>query len=86
MNISPITIWNNGKQEIANIIIAQSNYDNLLDTADFYYYLGGDNNTKIISGYIKISGEDYQLWGNSSDINLAAYQYICNKLNLTLIF
>jgi hypothetical protein len=28
---------------------------------------------------------DYDVWGSSADINLAAYQWAASKLNITLV-
>jgi len=39
----------------------------------------------LTQGNTTISGEAYAEWGAASDVNLAAYQYICEQLNLTLI-
>ena len=85
MKIQDISIWNNGIDQIANNITAQIDFDNLKDQARFFYYLGGDQNTNITSGYVEISGADYISWGESTDVNLAAYEYIANQLGLTLI-
>ncbi len=41
--------------------------------------------TILQSGNTTISGEAYNEWGQSADVNLAAYEYICEQLNLTLI-
>jgi hypothetical protein len=41
--------------------------------------------TIVQSGNTTITGAAYDEWGQSADVNLAAYQYICTQLNLTLI-
>jgi len=86
-SIQPVTIWQNGQQLIANKIFASINFDNLKDNATFYWYLtnSSDDDVIITNGNTIISGADYTAWDESQDINLAAYQYICTQLNLTLI-
>jgi hypothetical protein len=85
-SIQPVTIWQDGKQVVANTITAIINYDDLQNNATFYWYLTNSNDNEIITkGNTSISGADYDAWGASADINLAAYQYICSQLNLTLI-
>jgi hypothetical protein len=41
--------------------------------------------TIVQSGNTTINGAAYDEWGQSADVNLAAYEYICEQLNLTLI-
>jgi hypothetical protein len=41
--------------------------------------------TILQSGNTTISGQAYDQWGQSADVNLGAYEYICDQLNLTLI-
>jgi len=41
--------------------------------------------TILQSGNTTISGQAYDQWGQSADVNLSAYEYICGQLNLTLI-
>ena len=85
-SIQPVTLWQDGKQVVANTITASINYDDLQNNATFYWYLTNSNDNEIITkGNTSISGADYDAWGASADINLAAYQYICSQLNLTLI-
>jgi hypothetical protein len=91
MNIQPVTIWVNGQAEQGNEIIASIVLDNLKDFAQFYWLINkvsGEEDEKtsvnLANGNTTISGQAYQDWGQSPDINLAAYQYICQQLNLTL--
>lgn len=92
MNIQPINIWSNGQSVTANSINARIIFDNLSDYAKFYWELNSETIidtdtvvTVVSSGNTTINGENYVIWGQSADINLAAYEYICNELNLTLI-
>jgi hypothetical protein len=90
--IEPVTAWKNGEQLEANILNAYIVNDNLDSSCYFYYSLnaGGEgteamplvNGQVVADGNITMSGQDYLDWDNSND---AAYAYIAEKLNLTLI-
>jgi len=92
MEIQPVTIWVNGQAQEGNEIVASIVLDNLKDYAQFYWLINkvnGESDEKtslnLANGNTTISGEAYAEWGAASDVNLAAYQYICEQLNLTLI-
>lgn len=93
------TIWKDGKTYQADEISIHIVSDNLLDNATFYYRLSEspiehkDEEGRTLSyspgatiaeGNVGISGEDYILWGEQSDVNGWAYEYVVSKLNLTL--
>ena len=90
--IQPITIWKNGESQEANLLNAHIINDNLKSSCSFYYQLcssgeGTENYPLIIGqtladGNVTMSSEDYLAWDNSNE---AAYVYIAEKLNLTLI-
>ena len=90
--IEPITIWNNGEQKTANILTAKIVFDNLETDCSFCYELcEGGHGTEamplhqgltLVAGNIPMTGENYLAWDNSNE---AAYVYIAEKLNLTLI-
>ena len=90
--IEPVTIWKNGESQEANYLNAYIVNDNMESSCSFSYQLlstseGIEANPLIITNYlsdggITISGQDYLDWNNSND---AAYVYIAEKLNLTLI-
>ena len=89
--ILPITVWVNGILKTGNSIEACIVNDNLQDYAQFLWEISevsgtGTNLMKTVleRGNVTISGVDYTNWGTSIDINLSAYEYICNQLNLTL--
>ena len=92
-SIQPVTIWQNGQAQSGNFIDASIVNDNLSNYAQFYWVIssvvkdaeGNETKTALAQGNTTISGADYDNWGTSSDVNLAAYQYICTQLNLTLI-
>lgn len=91
--IQPVQIWTNGQASEGNFIDASIVNDNLSDYAQFYWQIsnvvtdseGKETKQTLTQGNTTISGSDYIVWGESQDINLAAYQYICSQLNLTLI-
>jgi len=91
-SIEPVTIWANGEAKQGNYIDASIVNDNLSDYAQFYWQISGVTGTgedqqkeALAQGNTTISGAAYDTWGQSADINLAAYKYICEQLNLTLI-
>ena len=90
--IQPITAWKNGEQLEANLLNAYIINDNLATSCSFYYSLNtsgeGTEAMPLIMGQVvaegnlTMSGDDYIAWDNSNE---QAYQYIAEKLNLTLI-
>jgi hypothetical protein len=90
--IESITIWKNGESQNANLLNAYIINDNLQSSCSFYYSLNASGaGTEAIplvigqilaEGNITMSGEDYLGWNGSNDY---AYDYIAEKLNLTLI-
>lgn len=90
--IEPITAWKNGEQLEANFLNAYIINDNLESSCSFYYSLntGGEGTEAmplvigqaVAEGNITMNGQDYIDWDNSNE---AAYIYIAEKLNLTLI-
>jgi hypothetical protein len=91
-SIEPVTAWKNGEQLEANLLNAYIINDNLATSCSFYYSLNtsGDGTEAmplvlgqvVAEGNLTMSGEDYIAWDNSNE---AAYAYIAEKLNLTLI-
>ena len=90
--IENVTIWSNGQQKTASILKSKIVNDNLENSCSFFYELlqGGQGTeaTPLIvgqtlaDGNILMQGDDYLNWDNSNE---AAYVYIAEKLNLTLI-
>jgi hypothetical protein len=90
--IEQVTAGKNGEQLEANLLNAYIINDNLATSCSFYYSLcaSGEGteampliiNQVVAEGNINMSGEDYLAWDNSNE---AAYVYIAEKLNLTLI-
>lgn len=79
--IQPIQIWNNGTSKQASILNAYVVNDNLKDAATFYYSLLTDTSEVISQGNITMDGSDYNGWLT----NEYAYDFIANKLGLTLL-
>jgi hypothetical protein len=91
-NIQPVNIWINGQIQEANILQAHIIYDNLIDSATFYYQLMKGNEvdeqmvyTSLAAGNVGISGADYEAWGEDEDINTSAYNFLATQLNLTIL-
>lgn len=90
--IEPIGIWKNGESQEANLLNAYIINDNLATSCTFYYQLcsSGEGTEAmplvigqtLAEGNITMNGEDYLNWDDS---NNAAYLYIAEKLNLTII-
>ena len=83
--IQPLTLWVNGQEVTAtlfNLIIIN---DNLLNSATFYWQLLDADAVKLQDGNLTMGEPDYDVWGSSADINLAAYQWAASKLNITLV-
>jgi hypothetical protein len=91
-SIEPVTAWKNGEQLEANLLNAYIINDNLATSCSFYYSLNtsGDGTEAmplvigqvVADGNLTMSGDDYIAWDNSNE---QAYEYIAEKLNLTLI-
>ena len=90
--IESVQIWKNGEQLEASLLNAIIVNDNLETACTFYYQLmtGGQGTESmpisvgqsVAEGNISLSGEDYLAWNGSNDY---AYEYIAEKLNLTLV-
>jgi hypothetical protein len=89
--IQPVQIWVNGSLQTGTYINAYIINDNLLDSATFYWSIWSDGDEpdtqgiKLSEGNLIMVDPEYDLWGQSTDINQAAYVWICEELNLTLI-
>ena len=87
--IQPISIWINGQLKQATKFQMAIIQDNLLDVATFYWKLFSvgqeDSLEQVSQGNLTISGEDYQNWDASSDVNDAAYQWGATQLGLTIV-
>lgn len=95
--ISPVNIWHEGTLKEATLLEAFSSYDDLKSYATLSYRImqapaapeGPDPmmapvmmNNIIATGSIYMGGQDYIDWDNSNE---QAYDYIAEKLNLTIV-
>jgi hypothetical protein len=90
--IEPVSVWQNGKSQQADILIASISYDDLHSACSFQYELcqsieGTEEeplviNAVLVNGFVSMSKEAYQEWDGNSEY---AYSYIAEQLNLTLI-
>jgi hypothetical protein len=90
--IEPITAWKNGEQLEANLLNAYIINDNLESSCSFYYSLNTSGEgteamplimgQAVAEGNLTMSEKVYLAWDNSNE---QAYEYIAEKLNLTLI-
>jgi hypothetical protein len=85
--IQPTTIWFNGVSKTANYLSAIIIRDNLLDKANFswFLYVDVDLTECISNGDLVLEGQEYVDWNTETDINEAAYQWVADQLNLTII-
>jgi hypothetical protein len=82
--IQPITLWVNGQQVTASVFSLIIINDNLTNSAIFYWQLLDADAVKLADGNLTMGEPDYDVWGASGDINLAAYQWAATELNITL--
>jgi hypothetical protein len=82
--IQPLTLWVDGQQKVATEFNLNIIYDNLYNSATFYWTLLDENTIKLQDGNLTIVEPDYSVWGSSADINEAAYQWAASKLNIIL--
>ena len=85
--IQPVQIWINGSVETGSWINAYIINDNLENSATFYWaiFTAKNDGTQLSQGNLTIVEPDYSVWDSTADINLAANQWICDQLGLTLI-
>lgn len=82
--IQPLTLWVDGQQKVATEFNLNIIYDNLYNSATFYWELLDADVSKLADGNLTMGEPDYDVWGSSADINLAAYQWAATQLNITL--
>ena len=83
--IQPISIWVNGAQQTATLFSLIIINDNLTNSATFYWQLLDADAVKLADGNLTIGEPDYDVWGSTSDVNQAAYDWAASKLNITLV-
>ena len=82
--IQPFTLWVNGQQATATLFSLIIINDNLTNSATFYWQLLDADAVKLADGNLTIGEPDYDVWGSTSDVNQAAYDWAASKLNITL--
>ena len=88
--IQAVNVWNNGQLKSATKFNMNSIFDNLEDSATFYYELltvnvdaeGNESTEQVAQGNLSMTGQEYQNWDDSND---AAYTWGANQLSLTII-
>lgn len=83
--IQPVSIWANGVNSQATQLSLTIVADNLSTSATLYYQLLTEDGTQLAQGNLTIDGEQYQSWGEASDINNEAYVIAAAKLSLILV-
>jgi len=85
MDIQPVTMWSNGRSvqatQLNNILV----WDNLIDSATFFWQVKDASGNTLQEGNTTMTGADYANWNTTTDINLAAFQFVAAGLNLTLV-
>jgi hypothetical protein len=85
IRIHPVFIWNNGVEQEAVFLYANSISDNLETSAQFYYNLLDINNKSLIDGNISCEGDAYIQWLANDFATNWIMNYIATQLNLTPI-
>ena len=83
--IQPISIWANGVNSQATQLSLTIINDNLSTSATLYYQLLTEDGIQLAQGNLTIEGEEYQTWGDGTDINSDAYTIAAMKLSLVII-
>ncbi len=87
--IQPINVWQNGQVKSATKFNMNSIFDNLEDSATFYYELlavnvdaeGNESTEQVSQGNLSLTA-DYDSWDGSNDW---AYSWGASQLGLTII-
>lgn len=88
--IKSVNVWNNGQIKSATGFNMNSIFDNLEDSASFYYELlvvntdeeGNETTQQVAQGNLSLSGVDYQSWDGDNDW---VYSWGATQLGLTII-
>jgi hypothetical protein len=88
--IQSVNVWQNGVVKSATKFNMNSVFDNLEDSATFFYELlsasqdaeGNEVLTQVAQGNLSFNGADYEGWDGSND---AAYIWGAAQLSLTII-
>jgi hypothetical protein len=85
VQIQPISIWNNGQIKTAIFLNLQSVFDNLKDSATFYYQLLSEDQSVLADGNLQMVDPDYTNYSTSLDSNKFAYDWAAQNLNLIIV-
>jgi len=88
--IQSVNVWVNGQVKSATKFNMNSVFDNLEDSATFFYELlsasqdaeGNEVLTQVAQGNLSLNGAEYEGWDGSND---AAYIWGADQLSLTII-
>ena len=80
--IEKVSIWDNGKNQSAEILNAYAVNVTLGVSATFYYSLLSESKQTLATGNLTMSGEAYLEWSNNDDY---AWEFIAKELNLVII-
>jgi hypothetical protein len=89
--IAPISIWQDGQVKTAEKVKCFISYDDLATKAQFTYQLIQEVPMEgplpirydiLVSGVVFMGGVDYQNWDDSNE---AAYAWVADQLNLTIV-
>ncbi len=88
--IQSVNVWQNGEVKSATKFNMNSVFDNLEDSATFFYELlsasqdseGNEVLTQVAQGNLSLNGTEYEGWDGSND---AAYIWGAGQLSLTII-
>ena len=80
--IQAVSIWDKGTNQSAEILNAYGTNTTLGVSADFYYMLYTKDNVLLVTGSVKMDGEDYQKWSNDDEY---AWEWIAGQLNLVIV-
>jgi len=97
--IETFSVWKDGANYQADDLSVRIVSDDLATSATFYYSISQSPvesvdeegrtavapGAMLAEGNVSISGEDYDAWGESANVNLAAYEYVASKLGLILV-
>jgi len=84
VQIQPISIWNNGTIKTAMYLNLSCVFDNLKDTANFYYSLLDINLNSIADGSLQMNEPVYTTYVTSQESNIFAYNWAAENLNLII--
>ena len=80
--IEKVSIWDNGKNQSAEILNAYAVNVTLGTSATFYYSLMSESKQTLATGNLTMGGDDYEKWSDSDNY---AWEFVATKLNLVIV-